>query len=442
MPGGPVLTWTGKDRTVAPVPAALVEDAALAHGAPADNWLVRGDNLAALGALRAPLAGTVRCAYLDPPYNTGATLEHYDDGLAHDGWLSMMRDRLVLVRDLLRDDGVLCVQIGFDEMAYLKVLLDELFGRSRCIGQVAVRMSHSAGMKRRARERRLVKNTEYLLFYYKRTAPALAPLYEPVAEFPVNYHYWVHTPPKDGEPGRYGPLLDEVGARFAPLFARHRLPTTHRGLATLYRREDEVRRFLVEHKERVARKDANVPRGVTVPELAEDAFVEVRGPERGWWVGRGRGGAPWQLYTLAEKVQTVSWMDEEGELHRAPAVANLLGDWWDGFWRDMSRVDREGGVRMKESKKPERLIQWVLQLTTRPGDLVLDPFLGSGTTAAVAHKLGRRWVGIEQGAHGEDLARTRLVGVVDGTDETGVTRAVDWRGGGGFRFFRVVTETP
>lgn len=417
----PLLTWPGKDDPPPVGPATLVEDPSLAHGDPtAPNLLVRGDNLAALHALLPHHAGAVRLAYLDPPYNTGAALELYDDDVDHAGWLGAMRDRLAVVRRLLRPDGVVVVQIGFDEMAYLKVLLDELFGRSRCIGQVAVRMSHSAGMKRLARDRRLVKNTEYLLVYFKDEAPTLQPLYEPVAEFPVNYFHWVEEVPSAGAPGRFVPLADEVERRFEPLLRKHGLRATNRALAVLFEREEPFRRFLVEHADRVARKDANVPRRVAAPEgLAADTFVEVQGDGRSYWMGTG-----WQLYTLADKVH--------GE-----AVANLLGDWWDGFWRDMSRVDREGGVLMKESKKPERLLQRVLELTTLPGDLVLDPFVGSGTTAAVAHKMGRRWIGVDAGAHVEDLAVPRLRRVVDGADPTGVTEATGWKGGGGFRFARV-----
>jgi len=154
-------------------------------------------------------------------------------------------------------------------------------------------------------------------------------------------------------------------------------------------------------------------------------------------MGRGKKGNLYQLIPLSEKIQNITRANQAGQVITEQGIVNLLGDWWDGFWRDMSRVDKEGGVLMKESKKPERLILWILSLLTKPGDLVLDAYLGSGTTAAVSHKMKRRWIGIEMGEHCDTLALKRLRRVVDGSDKTGVTRSVGWSGGGGFRYYEV-----
>ena len=400
-----------------------------------DNHLINGDNLLALKALEAEFAGKVNCVYIDPPYNTGYAFEHYDDGIEHSLWLSLMRDRLECLRTLLMDSGVIVVQIGFDEMAYCKVLMDDVFGRNNCIGQVAVRMSHSAGMKRQAKDRRLIKNTEYLLVYFKAEQPTLYPLYEKVTDFPVNYYQWIDTFPDGMEPGTYVSLTDILSKQFSTLFTKHGIKPTNKGIHTLFQREEAVQRFLIANHSRVARKHGEIPAlDRDFSHLSPSQFERVDTASRFYFMGRGDNGSDYQLIPLSEKVQRVSYVDDDGEVQQQEVLANLLGDWWDGFWRDMSRVDVEGGVKMKESKKPERLIQWVIELTTQPGDLVLDSFLGSGTTAAVAHKLGRRWIGIELGEHCRNLAAVRLQKVIDGTDNNGITRASGWKGGGGFRF--------
>ena len=445
----PVLSWPGKELHASPDTTGLLPDPVHSYLAAArvderdcfDNLLIHGDNLTVLQALASHYAGTVRCVYIDPPYNTGNAFEHYDDDLGHGHWLSMMRDRLALLRDFLTEDGIIAVQIGADEMAYLKVLMDELYGRKQCIGQVAIRMSHSAGLKRIARDRRLIKNTEYLLVYYNKQPPTLNPLYERVTEFPVNYFHWILDFPEPGRPGRYCALVEELFRRFPQYFTLHRLRAINTSIPVLFQREPEIEQFLIEHRERVTRKHAEVPRlEQSFEHLAADEFERVETDTRFYFMGSTRQGSRYQLIPLTEKTQAVSHVDEHGQVQNSFVIANLLGDWWDGFWRDMSRVDVEGGVLMKESKKPERLLQWVLQLCTQPGDLVLDAFLGSGTTAAVAHKMRRRWIGIEQGDHCHSLAATRLRQVIDGDDPTGITDAVGWQGGGGYRACRIAAQ--
>lgn len=326
-------------------------------------------------------------------------------------------------------------------MAYLKVQLDEVFGRDHCIGQVAVRMSHSAGMKRQAKDRRLIKNTEYLLFYFNTDQPSLSALYEPCTEYPVNYYQYVAELPSDDGPGVYVPLAQTLEDRIPGIFDAHGLRPTNASIRRLFLVDARVGEFAIAERDRIVRKHAEVPRcDLDLSALRDDQFVEYRTNRRSYWMGSTDRGSLYQLIPLTDKVRTVDTLDEDGRLERTEVIANLLGDWWDGYWRDMSRVDHEGGVLMKESKKPERLIASVLALLTGPGDLVLDPFLGSGTTAAVAHKMGRRWIGIELGEHCESLALERLRRVVDGTDPTGITRSSGWRGGGGFRFFRLISQ--
>lgn len=422
---GPVLIFAGKEEKPEVKPCVLIKDGGYGDTS-AGNLLIHGDNLPVLAALAGEYKGGIKCAYLDPPYNTGATFAHYGDSLPHSEWLCMMKSRLEQVRTLLTNDGVAAVQIGFDEMAYLKVLMDEIFGRGNCVGQIAVRMSHSAGLKRRAAGSRMIKNTEYILLYYNESAPRLHALYEPCAEYPVNYyHYITEFPEQNGGTGRYCLLTQLLYDRFPSAFSALGLKESNSAVAELYARRDEVRQFILQNKDRVVRKDSNVPgfaAGALPQGLEPHEFIS----SGTYFVGKNAAGLPYQLYSLSAKVRTDAQTGVQ-------TLTNLVGDWWDGFYRDMSRVDIEGGVLMKTSKKPERLIQWLLTSLTEEGDLVLDPFLGSGTTAAVAMKMRRRFIGIEAGDQFHSLCVPRLKRVVDGDDPHGITAAVNWPGGSGFR---------
>ena len=259
--GEPLLVWEGKDTEQQTLPCVLVEDVSNSYGDKnAGNLLIHGDNLCALTALAADYAGKIKCAYLDPPYNTGAEFAHYNDSIGHGQWLSMMKSRLAAVRALLKPDGVIAVQIGFDEMAYLKVLMDEIFGRNKCIGQIAVRMSHSAGMKRKAAGSRMIKNTEYILMYYKDKAPELHPLYEECGEYPVNYYQYISAfPQENGGNGVYINLIDVLYDRFKSEFDSLSLKKKNASIKVLYARYENVRQFILQNKDRVVRKDSNVP---------------------------------------------------------------------------------------------------------------------------------------------------------------------------------------
>lgn len=439
------LTWIGKEQQPRLEPRILIEDPSKSYIAPRrvtpsdqfDNRLIYGDNLLALKALEQEFAGQVKCIYIDPPYNTGSMLEHYDDGLEHSLWLSMMHQRLEVLKVLLAPDGVICVQIGDDEMAYLKVLMDEVFGRRNLLGQIAIRMSHSAGMKRKSADRRIIKNSEFLLVYGNTGTPTVNPQYEECLDYPVNYYHYITRMPNGKRPGKYVPLIDIVVERFSAKITHFGLQKNNKSIGLLYSFDGEFRDFIINEASRICRKDTNVPKLDADTNLAADEFVAVQSDSRQYFMGHSSSGSLWQLYTLQEKIRNLITSEIDGEVVSRRALVNLLGDWWDGFWRDMSRVDIEGGVKMKASKKPERLIARVLSMFTTEGDLVLDSFLGSGTTAAVAHKMRRRWIGIELGEHCHTLALPRLKSVVDGTDNTGITRAERWRGGGGFRYFRL-----
>jgi adenine-specific DNA-methyltransferase len=455
---GPVtLQWPGHDQPSPPAPpCAPREDPALSVTAPTaadghahghadahadahadghppttDNLLVHGDNRAALAALASSLQGRVACVYLDPPYNTGQSFAHYDDDAEHGAWLARMRDLLVAVRPLLAQDGVVVAQTDRTEAAYLKVLLDEVFGRKAYVTTIAVRMSATSGFKIEHTDRTLVKNVEHIHIYARRLT-----LHEKAYEETLAYddHYSLLLSP---DRAAYSPLIHDTVV--ATLLRQLGLPPAARSLSSLYERSADFRAFVLTHAERICRTHtapAPAVRALAAGTLLVDAAASA--VQARTWAGttyllrRTRSGVD-QLIPLSLKLRHV---DQTGGPDRL-ALTNILGDWWDGFHLDMGNVDVEGGVAFKSSKKPERLLRRLLRLFTRPGDLVLDPFGGAGTTAAVAHKMRRRWVVVEAGDHCRTLAQPRLRRVVQGEDPTGVSAAEGWTGGGGFRFLAV-----
>jgi adenine-specific DNA-methyltransferase len=417
------------------VPSMSVTSSAAADPvfASSDNLLIHGDNHAALAALRADFLGQVRLAYLDPPYNTGNMWSHYDDNREHASWLSMMRDCLLVLVPLLAKDGVVLVQTDRHESAYLKVLLDEVLGREAYVTTIAVRMSATSGYKIEHTDRTIVKNVEYI-HVYARELTLCEKAFEESLSYDDHYAYLL-TP----DQSRFGRLIDcdEV----AVFLAASGLAKTNQSLPALYQTSASFRAFVVREAARICRSHtapAQAKRALELGRLfgATDEPDVVRQETYGetrYFLRRTRSGVD-QLIPLALKLH---YVEEPGGVDRL-ALTNILGDWWDGFHLDMGNIDDEGGVSFKSSKKPERLLRRLLRLFTRPQDVVVDVFGGSGTTAAVAHKMRRRWILVEAGEHCRTLAQPRLARVVRGQDPTGVTAAEGWSGGGGFRFCTLV----
>jgi adenine-specific DNA-methyltransferase len=390
-------------------PAGFVRDAARSHGDPrSENALVHGENLDAMTRLaRAGFARRFRCIYLDPPFNSGRRFAEYDDALSPEAWRVMMRDRLEAARELLADDGAVFVEIDDTELGPLQVAMDELFGRAQRVSTVTVVRSAATGHK--AINRGPVNVTDFVLAYARdRARWRCNPLVRDRPSYDRAYSTWLENPGDPCEAWRFSPLAAE--ARRALGAATGRPP---------------LERWAVEHAEHVVRFAQ--PRYDAVS-LRARALIDRsrREPDRVFRLERDgrkdlvlRGGN--RVLFLADKV-----VERDG----ARVLVEPLTNVWDDV--PFQGIAREGGARFVRNKKPERLLARVLALATDPGDWVLDPFLGSGTTAAVAHKMGRRWVGIERGDQLDTLCLPRLRRVVDGQDATGVTRAFGWKGGGGF----------
>jgi adenine-specific DNA-methyltransferase len=370
--------------------------------------LVHGENLDAMRRLAgAGFAGRFRCVYLDPPYNSGRRFAEYDDAMEPEAWRAMMDERLVAVRDLLADDGALFVQIDDTELGALQVTMDRVMGRYNRISTITVVRSAATGHK--ARNAGPVNVSDFLLVYARdRARWRYRPLVRERAGYDRAYGTWLDNPGDPPERWTFRPLAAHVRAALGRAASRAEVE------AHALEHAAHVVRFAQPRYEAVSREArALIDRSRANP----DQVMRLLRPGHRDLVLRGGN----RVLRLADKVR------ESGG--RRVLVEPLTSVWDDvGF----QGIAREGGARFVRSKKPEKLLARVLAMATDPGDWVLDAFLGSGTTAAVAHKMGRRWVGIERGAHVDALCLPRLRRVVDGQDPSGVTRSTGWSGGGGF----------
>lgn len=394
------LTWIGKDDSREPIePRILIENPDYSYGTVETgtlpngkswngNMLIHGDNLLALKALEQNYTGAVKCIYIDPPYNTGNAFEHYDDGLEHSIWLSLMRERLIILRNLLTEDGSIWISIDADECHYLKVLCDEIFGRPNFIDEVIWQRSYAPINLKKT----LSRCHDAILVYAKNKTDR---------------------------------------------FELNRLP----------RSVDANNRY---------RNLDNDPRGVwkssdlsVGPAVQENIYPittptgRVCYPPEGysWRLSQSR----FQEYLNDNRI----WFGPTG--NNVPSIKRFLTEVKDGIVAQTLWTYQEVGHNQDAKKeikafgfesvfdtpKPERLIERVLTLGSNLGDLVLDSFLGSGTTAAVAQKMERRYIGVELGQHAYTHCVPRLKMVTDGTDQGGISKAQNWKGGNGFKFYEL-----
>lgn len=386
------LTWHGKGEMGPVQPCRLVEDTALSNtkaGPATENMLIHGDNLLALKALEGTYAGAVKCIYIDPPYNTGSAFEHYDDKLEHSRWLEMMYSRLQVLKELLSEKGSIWISIDDDEGHYLKVLCDEVFGRSNFVSTVIWEKKYTVANDAKW----LSDNHDFILVYAKNKEvwrPNLLPrtakmnrAYKNPDNHPKGV--WKATPlhAKSGSlKGQHFSYTFKNGVTFTP-------PP-----GTFPRYSAESLKRMDENDEIWFGKD-----GTSVP--ARKTFL----------CDLKKQGVP---------AKTIWKFDEVGHNHEA-----------------REEVKAFNAEEVFATPKPERLVERILTLGTDPGDLVLDSFLGSGTTAAVAHKMGRRYIGIEMGKHAYTHCKVRLDRIIAGTDQGGITKEAGWQGGGGYRFYEL-----
>lgn len=444
------LTWYGKDKEIKVEPRLLIERPELSNTAAApdtENMLIHGDNLLALKALESKYAGQVKCIYIDPPYNTGDAFELYDDNLEHSIWLNLMRARLLILKKLLAPDGVIWIQIDDEEQAYLKVLCDEVFGRANFVNMVSVNMKNSAGASGGGEDKRLKKNCEYVLLYARNYD--LMPLFngpysykvmhEVVKEYKEQKKNWHYTSVlvNVGEKVYAGSTVDGDGNEIK-IYRRIGVETA--SVKQLMTKENITEKevyykygaFIFEAKDAQSSIRTRVIKAKNDLNIIDDIISIEYIPK----TGKNKGKLYEQFYK-GEKCRLFAWLRDISEIIDGVLYKReLQGTYWD-FTSYINNLTKEGNVRFPNGKKPEALVERILSSCTHEGDLILDSFLGSGTTAAVAHKMGRRYIGIEMGEHAYTHCKKRLDMVVSGEDKGGISKAVNWRSGDGYRFYEL-----
>ncbi len=439
------LTWIGKGSEPAVEPRILLHDASKDYGDPAaDNMLIHGDNLLALKALEQEFAGRVKCIYIDPPYNTGEAFEEYDDNLEHSIWLHLMNSRLRVLHTLLSEEGVIFVQLNDEEMNYCKVMMDEIFGRSNFINLVALKTKNTAGASGGGEDKRLKKNVEFILIYAKRYD-----LFQPFQNVydEEDLFSLIEEMRESGKSWKYTSVLIDIGQEIGErvvldgsgdeIFVKKYKGIKRTTINRLIRDGLSEQEAYTEYFDQIF-SDTNAQTSIRTRIIDEFGSLEEDEALIASYIpktGRDKGKRVYHYY-ISPTIRRVIWLKDSAEKLSDNRIVKKekLGTYWDGF--NWNNVNKEGGVSFSGGKKPEQLIQRIIEMASVPGDIILDSFLGSGTTAAVAHKLGRRYIGIELGDHCYSLCLPRLQRVVDG-DQTGISSSIGWQGGGGFKFYEL-----
>mgnify|MGYP000064101572 CR=1 FL=1 len=405
------LTWIGKEHRPKLEPRILLEDPAKSyHGVHRvtdddifDNRLIFGDNLLALKALEAEFTGKVKCVFIDPPYNTGSAFTHYDDGLEHSIWLSMMRNRLEIIRKLLSEDGSLWITVDDNEAHYLKVLCDELFGRNCFIADISWKKRDGA-----PNDRKIGSVHDHLLVWAKYCSLGSK---KTLAEESFNL-----MPRTEKADSQYKVFEEPDGPD--PRGPFRKIDTTANGKGGRF-----VESLCYAITNPYTGKDT-IPRDGTCWRHNQEEMTRLQADKRLFWGKNGTATTPMRKLFKSEAKEgmtTPSIWDDVGLNQHAAREMEVLFEKKAAF----------------ETPKPEGLMFRIVGIATNPGDIVLDSFAGSGTTGAVAHKMGRRWIQIELGEHCHTHIIPRLQKVIDGADKGGITEAVNWQGGGGFRYYHL-----
>ena len=386
------LDWVGKDEISRIEPRILLFDDSKSYGTKdPQNILIHGDNLLALKALEGDYAGKIKCIFADPPYNTGAAFAQYDDGIEHSQWLSLIRDRLLILKKLLSKDGSLWITIDDNECHYLKIVCDELFGRHNFVGSIVWEKD-----KGRRSDTAISTAHDYILVYAKDAAS------------------WKKV--------------------------RNLLPRTEDQIKRYRNPDDDSRGPWLQGDNGTAKSSSE---GSRFPVTLPSGRVVTPPPSRGWSFSKET------LETARSEGRVYFGADGDG----MPIIKRYLSEVQDGvvprtWWpADECGHNQEAkrdhlnkllsDVEPFATPKPERLLQRILQIATSAGDLVLDSFAGSGTTGATATKMMRNWIMVELGEHCFTHIIPRLKKVIDGEDPYGITDSVQWKGGGGFKFCRL-----
>lgn len=429
------LTWIGKDdERPAIEPRILIEDPTLDYGEVETgtlpngkpwpgNMLIHGDNLLALRALEENFTGAVKCIYIDPPYNTGSRINAdgeevgYDDGIEHSIWLDMMYRRFKILHKLLREDGALFVHLDDNESDYCKVILDEIFGRENFMNRVTVDARSPSAFS--TVNPGMFVASEHILFYARNRAK----LVENRIRTPRNPDYAYNKYIVDyNQPYTQWKFISVAEAFSLQKTLKSKNPEN---ILKAYNR------FIIDNADRICRYTAISDSGAG-QKIVELKKQSIANPNVLYKLERGDFDDVYVINGQQLAFYSKNICQIDGQLQASKLLTDI---WTDIAWEGIAK---EGDVTFKKGKKPERLVKRCIELaTSSENDVVLDSFLGSGTTAAVAHKMNRRWIGIEFAKHAYSHSLHRLKRVISGEDNSGISKAQNWQGGGGFKFYEL-----
>ena len=426
--------WVDKDdiRVSEPRNLKLVEE----YGSPDnENMLIKGDNLLALRSLVEMFKNRdekdkVKCIYIDPPFNTGNAFENYDDNLEHSQWLTMMRDRLHQLKKLLAKRGFIFVHIDEREVAYLKILMDEIFGLSNFQTMITWQRAPQRTVLGQG-QTAIITIAEYILCYSRNFTQGklkhIKKQYKATDKIMSQYRLTLTLGGEElVEQFQNGENNSPVSIYKYSYYQANTLPTRTS-------KSEYITRFSEFYQSVGIHEEHSFMQRI-LERLHDDVLYRIEYvPTRGKSAGKVVSSYILNRRKLLPAHEYAS-IGSDGEIYRTVDMNNI----WLDDEINVTGIAKEGGVNLRRGKKPEALIKRIIELSTDLGDLVLDSFLGSGTTVAVARKMDRRWIGIEIGEHAETLVIPRLKRVITaGEDRTGISKVVNWKGGGGFRYYIV-----
>lgn len=386
-----------------------------------DNLIIKGNNLLALHSIKKEFEGKVKLIYIDPPFNTGKDEFKYNDSFNHSTWLTFMKNRLEIAKQLLKSNGVIVVHIGNEEASYTQVLLDEIFGRENCLNHITLSTNAPSGFK--ATSAKIFSTANHIYIYGKKNSEGQLKKLYIQKKYDTAYKHFLKNPNDDFSKWKYISILEALAESegyeniksFKKIFANE----------IIYEKLSE---FAYKYKEQVFRTaalggGALKKRQETVRKSKNNKGVVMQHPNEDI-----------ENFYILNGEMIVFWKNTFKEIDEKFVPAEALTD----IWTDISftGIANEGRVTLKNGKKPESLLKRIVELTTDKDDIVLDYHLGSGTTAAVAHKLRRQYIGIEQLDYGQHDSTIRLKNVIDG-DTTGISKLVNWKGGGSYVYMEL-----
>ena len=401
--------------------AALNQKRGLPKDTITDNLLIKGNNLLALHSLKKEFAGKVKLIYIDPPFNTGNDSFQYNDSFNHSTWLTFMKNRLSAVRKLMSKKSSIVVQVGNEEASYIQVLLDDIFGRENYLNHITISTNAPSGFK--ATSSKIFSTSNHIYIYANDNSQnQLNKLYVN-KNYDTAYKYYLINPESEFSEWKYYNIIDILAKNEG-----YKDSNAFRKTISKIELQNKIADFAFENKERIFRTaavggGALKKRKKTVLLSKQNKGIVMQHPNEDV-----------EHFYILNGEMIVFWGNAFKEIDGKFVPAEALTDVWTDI--GFTGIANEGGVTLKNGKKPEALLKRIIEIATNDNDIVLDYHLGSGTTAAVAHKMKRQYIGVEQLDYGENDSTIRLQNVIN-ADASGVSKAYNWQGGGAFTYLEL-----